>query len=184
MQIDFPRSCARCALVMGAALFALLPCLAAHAEIPPSEASPADTERVFVSGVQDSFEQVRAAIDKAKLESGRDYRVIVVGDAGGDRDASTKLLESLVERWQQESAEGRERNGRPAAFDPARDVTIVLDIKDRQIAMKAPWGLEVSSGLNPQTIREELINQVFVPGPKTDNTTKVWLILSARPSVG
>ena len=163
MQIDFPRSCA---LVMGAALFALLPCLAAHAEIPPSEASPADTERVFVSGVQDSFEQVRAAIDKAKLESGRDYRVIVVGDAGGDRDASTKLLESLVERWQQESAEGRERNGRPAAFDPARDVTIVLDIKDRQIAMKAPWGLEVSSGLNPQTIREELINQVFVPRAK------------------
>ena len=163
MQIDFPRSCA---LVMGAALFALLPCLAAHAEIPPSEASPADTERVFVSGVQDSFEQVRAAIDKAKLESGRDYRVIVVGDAGGDRDASTKLLESLVERWQQESAEGRDRNGRPAVFDPARDVTIVLDIKDRQIAMKAPWGLEVSSGLNPQTIREELINQVFVPRAK------------------
>ena len=166
MQIDSPRSCARCVLLMGAALLALLPCLVAHAEIPPSEASPADTERVFVSGVQDSFEQVRAAIDKAKLESGRDYRVIVVGDAGGDRDASTKLLESLVERWQQESAEGRDRNGRPAAFDPARDVTIVLDIKDRQIAMKAPWGLEVSSGLNPQTIREELINQVFVPRAK------------------
>ena len=166
MQIDFHRSCARRALVMGAALFALLPCLVAHAEIPPSEASPADTERVFVSGVQDSFEQVRAAIDKAKLESGRDYRVIVVGDAGGDRDASTKLLESLVERWQQESAEGRERNGRPAAFDPARDVTIVLDIKDRQIAMKAPWGLEVSSGLNPQTIKEELIDKVFVPRAK------------------
>ncbi len=166
MQIDSPGSCARYALVMGAALFALLPCLVAQAEIPPSEASPADTERVFVSGVQDSFEQVRAAIDKAKLVSGRDYRVIVVGDAGGDRDASTKLLESLVERWQQESAEGRDRNGRPAVFDPARDVTIVLDIKDRQIAMKAPWGLEVSSGLNPQTIREELINQVFVPRAK------------------
>ena len=166
MQIDSPSSCARYVLVMGAALLALLPCFVAHAEIPPSEASPADTERVFVSGVQDSFEQVRAAIDKAKLESGRDYRVIVVGDAGGDRDASTKLLESLVERWQQESAEGRDRNGRPAVFDPARDVTIVLDIKDRQIAMKAPWGLEVSSGLNPQTIREELINQVFVPRAK------------------
>ena len=166
MQIDSPHSCARRALLIGAALFALLPCLVAQAEIAPSEASPADTERVFVSGVQDSFEKVRAAIDKAKLESGRDYRVIVVGDAGGDRDASTKLLESLVERWQQESAEGRDRNGRPAVFDPARDVTIVLDIKDRQIAMKAPWGLEVSSGLNPQTIREELINQVFVPRAK------------------
>ena len=166
MQIDFRRPCARCALVVGAALFALLPCLVAHAEISPSEASPADTERVFVSGVQDSFEQVRAAIEKAKLESGRDYRVIVVGDAGGDRDAATRLLDSLVERWQQESAEGRQRNGRPAAFDPARDVTIVLDVKGRQIAMKAPWGLEVSSGLNPQTIKEQLIDKVFVPRAK------------------
>ena len=171
MLIDSRRSCARFAFALGAAVFstllvAWLPCLVAHAEISPSDASPADTERVFVSGVQDSFAQVRAAIEKARLESGRDYRVIVVGDAGGDRDASTKLLESLVERWQQESAESRERNGRPAAFDPARDVTIVLDIKDRQIAMKAPWGLEVSSGLNPQAIKEELINKVFVPRAK------------------
>ena len=171
MLIDSRRSCARFAFALGAAVFstllvAWLPCLVAHAEISPSDASPADTERVFVSGVQDSFAQVRAAIEKARLESGLDYRVIVVGDAGGDRDASTKLLESLVERWQQESAESRERNGRPAAFDPARDVTIVLDIKDRQIAMKAPWGLEVSSGLNPQAIKEELINKVFVPRAK------------------
>jgi hypothetical protein len=159
MSIDFRSSSGRAALVLGASLCALLSVVTAHAEISPSEASPADTERVFVSGVQDSFEQVRAAIEKAKLESGRDYRVIVVGDAGGDRDAATRLLDSLVERWQQESAEGRQRNGRPAAFDPARDVTIVLDIKDRQIAMKAPWGLEVSSGLNPQTIKEEQIGR-------------------------
>ena len=166
MPIDFRSSSGRAALVLGASLCALLSVVVAHAEISPSEASPADTERVFVSGVQDSFEQVRAAIEKAKLESGRDYRVIVVGDAGGDRDAATRLLDSLVERWQQESAEGRQRNGRPAAFDPARDVTIVLDVKGRQIAMKAPWGLEVSSGLNPQTIKEELINKVFVPRAK------------------
>jgi len=166
MLFDSRRSPARCGLVCAAALFASLPPLPAHAEIPPTEASPADAERVFVSGVQDSFEQVRAAIEKAKLESGRDYRVIVVGDAGGDRDAPTKLLENLVQRWQQESAEVRQRTGRPAAFDPARDVTIVVDIKGRQIAMKAPWGLEVSSGLNPQTIREELIDKVFVPRAK------------------
>ena len=166
MLLDSPRPFGRCPHVSGMALLALLPLLVAHAEVPPTEASPADTERVFVSGVQDSFDQVRAAIEKAKLESGRDYRVIVVGDAGGDRDASTKLLESLIERWQQESAEGLQRNGRPAAFDPSRDVTIVLDIKDRQIAMKAPWGLEVSSGLDPKTIKEELINKVFVPRAK------------------
>lgn len=154
------------ALVLGAALFAWLPCFSAQAEIPPTEVSPAATERVFVSGVQDSFEQVRAAIEKAKLESGRDYRVIVVGDAGGDRDASTRLLESLIERWRQESAEGRERGGRAPAFDPSRDVTIVLDIKNRQIAMRAPWGLEVSSGLDPRTIKAELIDKVFVPRAK------------------
>ena len=163
MQIDFHRSYARFALVLGAAVFALLPCLVAHAEIPPSEASPAASERVFVSGVQDSFEKVRAAIETAKLQSGRDYRVIVVGDAGGDRDASSRLLESLIERWRQESAE---RGGRSPAFDPAGDVTIVLDIKDRQIAMRAPWALEVSSGLDPRTIKEELIDKVFVPRAK------------------
>jgi hypothetical protein len=140
----------------------------ATAEILPSEASPSAAERVFVSGVRDSFEKVRAAIEKAKQESGRDYRVIVVGDAGGDRDATTKMLESLIERWREESIEGRDRSGRPAAFDPSRDVTIVLDVKGRQIAMRAPWGLEVSSGLNPQTIKDELIDKVFVPRAKDE----------------
>jgi hypothetical protein len=168
MLIDVRRFSAPHALVLGAALFAWLPSAIAQAEIPPTEVSPAATERVFVSGVQDSFEQVRAAIEKAKLESGRDYRVIVVGDAGGDRDASTRLLESLIERWRQESAEGRERSGRPPAFDPSRDVTIVLDIKNRQIAMRAPWGLEVSSGLDPRTIKAELIDKVFVPRAKDE----------------
>jgi len=140
----------------------------ASAEILPSEASPSAAERVFVSGVKDSFEKVRAAIEKAKQESGRDYRVIVVGDAGGERDATTKMLESLIERWREESIEGRDRSGRPAAFDPSRDVTIVLDVKGRQIAMRAPWGLEVSSGLNPQTIKAELIDKVFVPRAKDE----------------
>ena len=85
----------------------------ARAEIPPTEASAAASERVFVSGVQDSFEKVRAAIEKASAASGRSYRVIVVGDTGGERDAATQLLESLIERWRRESAEGGERSGRP-----------------------------------------------------------------------
>ena len=168
MQIDSRLAYRRFALVLCATLAAAALGQFARAEIAPSEASPSAAERVFVSGVEDSFEQVRAAIEKAKLESGRDYRVIVVGDAGGARDASTRLLESLVERWRQESAAGGDRSGRPAAFDPANDVTIVLDIKDRQIAMKAPWGLEVSSGLDPQTIRTELIEKVFVPRAKDE----------------
>ena len=167
MQID-SRAYRQCSFVLCAAFAAASCGLWARAEVAPSEASPAAAERVFVSGVQDSFDQVRAAIEKAKLESGRDYRVIVVGDAGGEHDASSRLLESLIERWREESAAGRDRSGRPAAFDPSNDVTIVLDIKDRQIAMKAPWGLEVSSGLDPQTIKEELIDKVFVPRAKDE----------------
>jgi hypothetical protein len=136
-----------------------------RAEIAPNESLPAAADRVFVSGVQESFDKVRAAVEKAKQQSGRDYRVVVVGDAGGG-DAANRLLESLVERWRRESAEGRKAGGRAAAFDPARDVTIVLDVKGRQIVMKAPWGLEVSSGLDPATIKAELIDKVFVPRAK------------------
>jgi hypothetical protein len=167
MQID-SRSYRQCSFVLCAALAAAACGLCARAEVAPSEASPAAAERVFVSGVQDSFDQVRAAIEKAKLESGRDYRVIVVGDAGGEQDAVSRLLESLIERWRAESDAGRDRSGRPAAFDPSNDVTIVADIKNRQIEMKAPWGLEVSSGLDPQTIKEELIDKVFVPRAKDE----------------
>ncbi len=125
--------------------------------------SAEDAERVFVSGVEERFDAVRAAVEQAAAESGRNYRVVVVGDAGGG-DAATKLLETLIDRWRRESGDG----GAGAEFDPAKDVTIVLDLKGRQIAMRAPWGLEVSSGLDPQTIKTELIEKVFVPKAKDD----------------
>ncbi|MFM7293036.1 MAG: hypothetical protein ACKO6B_17645 [Planctomycetia bacterium] len=170
MRIDsrhgFLRGFVRFACVGWAVLSVSCCGLPARAEIAPSEASATAAERVFVSGVQESFEKVRAAIEKAKLATGRDYRVIVVGNAGGERDSATRLLESLIERWRQESAEGNDRSGRPPAFDPSRDVTIVLDIADRQIAMRAPWKLEAADGLDPRTIKEELIDKVFVPRAK------------------
>jgi hypothetical protein len=128
--------------------------------------SSAEAQRVFVSGVTERFEAVRAAVEQASRESGRSYRVVVVGTAGGGDDAATRLLESLIERWRQESAGRPAANGTSSGFDPARDVTIVLDLQDRQIAMRAPWGLEVSSGLDPETIRRELIEKVFVPKAK------------------
>jgi hypothetical protein len=138
----------------------------ARADVAQIDVSPAAAERVFVSGVEDTFTQVREAIEKAKQTSGRDYRVVVVGDAGGGDDAATRLLESLAERWQMEAAQDRSSGGRSAAYDPSRDVMIVLDIQDHQIAMRAPWGLEVSSGLDPDTIRTELVDKVFVPRAK------------------
>ena len=117
---------ARCALLVLAVSAVPVGRQAARAEIPPSDASFATAERVFVSGVPDTFEKVRAAIEKATQESGRDYRVIVVGNAGGERNASTRLLESLIERWQEEEARGT--TGQPGGFDSARDLTIVLDV--------------------------------------------------------
>jgi hypothetical protein len=137
---------------------------AAAAE-PVPLVSAGEAQRVFVSGVDERFDAVRAAVEQAAADSGRNYRVVVVGDAGGG-DAATELLEGLIERWRRESTQGD--GGAAAGFDPARDVTIVLDVKGHQIAMRAPWGLEVSSGLDPQTIKAELIEKVFVPKAKDD----------------
>ncbi|MFM8703787.1 MAG: hypothetical protein ACKOHG_07950, partial [Planctomycetia bacterium] len=120
------------------------------ADEPMPLVSADEAERVFVSGIEERFDAVRAAVEKAAAESGRNYRVVVVGDAGGG-DAATKLLENLIDRWRRESAGLGGDEGTQAGFDPAKDVTIVLDVKGRQIAMRAPWGLEVSSGLDPQT---------------------------------
>jgi hypothetical protein len=159
--------------------WSLLPVAIAAEPLPLVSAG--DAERVFVSGIEERFDAVRAAVEKAAADSGRNYRVVVVGDAGGG-DAATKLLEGLIERWRRESAGG---DGGTAAFDPAKDVTIVLDVQGRQIAMRAPWGLEVSSGLDPQTIKTELIEKVFVPKAKDDlydeglaalvNATERWV---------
>ncbi|MFM8634453.1 MAG: hypothetical protein ACKOEX_06545 [Planctomycetia bacterium] len=137
------------------------------ADEPMPLVSADEAERVFVSGIEERFDAVRAAVETAAAESGRNYRVVVVGDAGGG-DAATKLLENLIDRWRRESAGLGEDGGAQAGFDPAKDVTIVLDVKGRQIAMRAPWGLEVSSGLDPQTIKTELIEKAFVPKAKDD----------------
>ena len=154
-----------CSLLTVLATVSGLSPLRCRADEPPP-VSASDSRRVFVSGVQDSFDGVRAAIEKARAESGREYRVTGVGDAGGDADAATRLLEKLVERWRDESAARKSADGKPIGFDPGRDVTIVLDITDKQIAMRAPWGLEVSSGLDPKTIETELIKKAFVPRAK------------------
>lgn len=129
-----------------------------RAEEPP-RISPTDTRRVFVSGTPEAFDKVRAAVETAKRTTGRDYRVVVIGNAPEGQTARS-LLETLVDRWRQEAGE------ESAGYDPAGDVTIVLDTKGRSIAMRAPWALEVSSGLDPETIEAELIEKVFVPRAK------------------
>lgn len=118
-----------------------------------------DPPRVFVSGVTDDFPKARAAIAAAKQAGGRDYRVVVVDDAGTAGTAAG-LLERLVARWRDES------RGRDGGFNPAGDVTIVVDVGDRQIAMDVPWALEASAGLDRSSLESELIATRFVPRAK------------------
>jgi len=118
-----------------------------------------DPPRVFVSGVKDDFAETRAAITAAKQQTGRDYRVVVVDSASSAEDAAA-LLEKVVARWREESA--RTEGG----FNPAGDVTIVLDVGDRKIAMDVPWSLEASAGLDRTTLERELIASTFVPRAK------------------
>jgi hypothetical protein len=118
-----------------------------------------DPPRVFVSGVKDDFEQTRAAIAAVKKATGRDYRVVVVDTAAGAEDAA-RLLERVVAGWREESS------GKAGGFNPAGDVTIVLDVGDRQIAMDVPWSVEATAGLDRETLQKELIAAKFVPRAK------------------
>jgi len=144
-----------------------------------------DPNRVFVLGVTDAFDGVRAAIEKAKQESGRDYRSIIVQSAGEQTDAPTRMLDSVIDRWREESAGAKDTTDQSSVFDPARDVTILLDVANKKLAMRVPWSMELASGLDPQTLKAELIDKVFVPRAKDEqydegladliDATEVWV---------
>jgi len=135
--------------IVAALALATLACRADEPALPEASAP----ESVFVAGVDEPFTATRAAVAKAREASGRDYRVVVV-DAAGDAGDARGLLDRLVARWRGQ-AEG--------AFDPSADVTIVLAVNDRKLAMDVPWGLEVASGLDVATLEKELIAKTFVP---------------------
>lgn len=125
------------------------------AALPPLPARD-DPPRVFVVGVKDTFDVVREAIARAKRTSGRDYRVLVVESAGQARDAR-ELLDRVVSRWQEESAD------EPGGFNPAADCTIVLDVGDRLVAMDVPMRIAADAGLDAVTIEAALIGRHFLP---------------------
>lgn len=122
-------------------------------------AMPDAGEHVFVSGVPDTFDELRATIERVKRETGRDYRVIVVGDGpDGDRSAR-EVLDAILDRWGREVPTGTSKT----AFDPSQDVLVYVDVNKHRLAMHAPWSLETGSGLDPRTIEEELIAKAFRP---------------------
>ena len=145
-----------CLIVALAAVAAPAPSSRADvASVPPVPALD-EPPRVFVSGVNDDFAKTRAAVAAAKQASGRDYRVVVV-DSAGDGRGGEELLERIVTRWREQS------RGGDSGFNPAGDVTIVLDVGDRQIAMDVPSALEASFGLDQKTLESKLIAQTFLP---------------------
>ena len=124
-------------------------------ELPPAPAANQPPDVFLGDGVRDEYASVREAIAAAKQHSGRDYRVIVVKNATG----AATLLRRLVERWRAEAGEG-------GGFNPAADVTIVLDTGDRSLAMDLPWSVEATAGLDQATLEKELIAKTFVPRAK------------------
>ncbi|MFM1902867.1 MAG: Chromosome partition protein Smc [Planctomycetota bacterium] len=124
------------------------------AEFPaaPTVDQPPD---VFLGeGVRDEFGGVREAIAAAKAGSDRDYRVVVVKNGTG----AAALLRQLVQRWREA--------GDDSGFNPAADVTIVLDTGDRSLAMDVPWSVETTAGLDQATLERDLISKLFVPRAK------------------
>jgi hypothetical protein len=131
-----------------------------HAEQSlPSPPAVADSDDVFVSGVPDRFAAVREAVKRARETSGRRYRVIVVDSAGAGAD-SRGLLDRILDEW---SAAAEARS---TGYRPEDDVTILLAVGDRTIAVDVPAGLEIGSGLDRRTIDEQLIHKAFVPKAK------------------
>ena len=143
-------------LFVACAFMSSLPVGAVWADESLPAAPAAGGDDVFVSGVPDRFDEVRAAIQRARETSGRRYRVIVVDSSGVAGDART-LLDRILERW----SVAVEANA--TDYKPADDVAILLDTDHRLLAMRVPSGLEVGSGLDQQTIEEELIRKAFVP---------------------
>jgi len=153
MSLSLPRGGRWASAVTILAVLSVVGSRSAFAEV----AAPSDG--VFVSGVRDTFDTVREAIERARKASGRDYRVVIVDSAREAGDAR-RLLDRITDRWRDETA------GEAGGFDPSRDIAILLDLGGRQLAMKVPHGLEVASGLDTAAVERELIAKAFVPRAK------------------
>ncbi len=113
---------------------------------------------VFVGpGVADDFDVARRAIDAAHTASGRRYRAVVVKSSGMTGGAPD-ILPPIVDHWW----EARD----PAMFNPSADVTIVIDLGDRSVAMDIPPSLLSKAGLDLRALERGVITSVFVPRAK------------------
>ena len=127
----------------------------ADVDLPPPPTGTAIADVIVAPGILDDFAPVREAIAAVNRDGGRRYRVVVVDSQGGNGGAAT-LLPRLVDRWW-------ESRGQGGGYDPSTDVTILLDIGDRSIAMDAPPSLLASAGLDVDRLERQVIRKAFVP---------------------
>lgn len=132
--------------------------VARAAEPEPLPAAGEAAAVIVAPGIADDFDPVRTAVAAIKEKTGRDYRVVVV-DSEGREGGAGRLLPRLVDRWWESRTEG-------SGFDPAGDVTILLDIGDRSIAMDVPPSLLAQAGLDLDGLERRVIKDVFVPRAK------------------
>ncbi|MFM7108057.1 MAG: hypothetical protein ACKOZU_05580 [Planctomycetaceae bacterium] len=131
---------------------AALAAAAGRAGEPPTPGSP-PSDGVFVEAGGDPFTATRAAVARAREAGGRDWRVVVV-DSAGDAGDARGLLDRIVTRW---------RSAADGGYRPASDVTVVLAVDDRRLAMDVPAELEAVAGLDVATLERDLIAAAFVP---------------------
>jgi uncharacterized membrane protein YgcG len=138
-----------------AACLAVGPARADAVDLPPPPGGAATADVIVAPGIPDDFAPVREAIAAVNRDGGRHYRVVVV-NSQGDKGGAAALLPRLVDRWW-------ESRGQGGGYDPSTDVTILLDIGDRSIAMDAPPALLASAGLDIDRLEKRVIRKAFVP---------------------
>ncbi|MFM7521949.1 MAG: hypothetical protein ACKO9B_15990 [Planctomycetota bacterium] len=152
------RSLGRSAGRQGLAAAVVSLCLLGATPTAPGQEPEGATGGVAVAGVPDTFDTLREKIAAVRKDSGRQYRVIVLGD--GEGRSATEVLDGILQRWQRQRADNT-LSGLGTGFDPDNDVTILVDKRGRAIAMRVPAELKRKAGLDEKTIRSDLIERVF-----------------------
>jgi len=116
-----------------------------------------------VAGVENTFDEVRPALEMLNRESKQKYYAVVIRNCGPGKGASIDYVDRLYLDWQSQA----NRKGQP--LDPDRSVLILLAVENRLLAVHPGGELQGEYGLQGPTIDRELVQRYFVPQAKAGN---------------